>query len=440
MVYSHITELIGNTPILKIDSNVHGLKNVDLYAKLEYYNPFGSIKDRIAWAMTRDEIARLKKEGKGIVEISSGNTAKSLQLIASMYGVPFRLLTNRIKVPEIRKNLQFVGAQVDEQVDLTECPDPNALDGVFGILHDLLANEPGKYFNPDQYRNKKNVLAHFNATGPELERDLGDVDYFFGGLGTAGSTRGVAEYLLQKNPRLTTVGIVSQDDEFIPGIRSKNKLAQAGLYQERLYTDILTVAASDAAQSSIQLARQSGILAGPASGASYHAVLEYLRPRDKQLKKKATAVFIACDRAEWYMSYFEKYCPEVFGKLSERPTAHTLGAAAISEAQEIEPIALQKLRKKGVTIVDIRGAASFNLLHIPGSINLRDDTLDDLLSHSLPFSKTQPVVVVCMVGKYSKAYAALLERLGYESYSLSGGVLAWRSAGLLLEVADTRLK
>ena len=107
MLVKHVKELIGKTPLFEIPEEVHGLKNITLYAKLELLNPFGSVKDKSAWNVLKDDIEAIKKEGKTVIESSSGNMAKAMQLVCSVYDVPFKIVTNRIKVREVKQILQL---------------------------------------------------------------------------------------------------------------------------------------------------------------------------------------------------------------------------------------------------------------------------------------------------------------------------------------------
>lgn len=127
MRYDSITDAIGNTPLLRIDPGVHGLAHVNLYAKLELLNPFGSVKDRAAWTMAAPRLAEAREAGATVVELSSGNTAKALAVIAGMHGLAFTSLTNRMKVPEI-KDLLLLGATVEELPGQAECLDPTNTD------------------------------------------------------------------------------------------------------------------------------------------------------------------------------------------------------------------------------------------------------------------------------------------------------------------------
>ena len=198
MIYERITDLIGNTPLLKIPPEVHGLKNIDLYAKLEMMNPFGSVKDRIAWAMIQDDIEEIKAKGQTIFENSSGNTAKALQAIAGTYGVKTKLVTSLAKVEVVKEIVLMLGAEIEEIMGGSECFDPNDPNDPQYLIAKMVKEDPDKVYFSSQFTNPKNPDVHYRTTGKEIVDDLGHVDYFFGGLGTSGSTLGVAKRLEKK--------------------------------------------------------------------------------------------------------------------------------------------------------------------------------------------------------------------------------------------------
>ncbi|MGW4716515.1 pyridoxal-phosphate dependent enzyme [Nocardia sp. NPDC004260] len=439
MRYDHITELIGNTPLLRLDPAVHGLANVELYAKLESHNPFGSVKDRVAWAMLRDDLARIRAEGRTLIEASSGNTAKALRVLGAMYGIDLRAVTNRIKVGEVRDLLQLFGTEIVELPGLSECPDPTTPNDVYSVIEATMAQQPAAYRHLSQYTNEKNIEAHHHGTGREIHEDLAAdgitrIDYLIGGLGTTGSTRGTATYLRKHNPELRTVAVVSERSDFIPGIRSESEMWDVGLFQPEFYDRIVTVAAGDAVDATLRLASGYGVLAGPTSGASYAAALETLGALDLSANDPddpLVAVFIVCDRLEPYLSYIKKRRPERFGR-AEREAAPT--AEELAAVPRLSPEQLAELDRTGrPTIVDSRGAMAYRIGHVPGALNIRDDQLDDMFGHGIPFPRSRPVVFVCPVGELSVRFAARARRAGYDATSLAGGVVAWRDAGLPLE-------
>ncbi len=437
MLYTDITELIGDTPLLRLDPGVHGLDQVDLYAKLEFSNPFGSVKDRVAWGMIREDLARIVADGLTLIEASSGNTAKALQAIAGRYGVGLHAVTNRVKVSEVRDVLDLLGATVQELPGLSECPDPTVPDDVFSTIEAIMAAGPGTYHHASQYTNERNVDTHYHTTGREIFADAGPVDYLFGGLGTTGSTRGVGTYLRERNPDLTVVGVVSASTDFIPGIRSAAEMWEVGLFDRSCYDRIVAVESADAIEATLTLARRYGVLAGPTSGATYHAALEHLRAVTVPAGRRVSAVLIACDRLEWYLSYLRARRPDLFG-LARRPALADLSAQELAAAPEVDVDRLDALRRRpDVLLVDTRGAMAYRIGHVPGAVNIRDDHLDDMLRDGIPFPPGHTVVLVCPVGEYSKRVAALLTAQGHTAYSLRGGILAWRDAGRPMERAPS---
>ncbi len=432
MIIDDITELIGETPLLRLDPDRHGLPGVDLYAKLESANPFGSVKDRIAWNMIKDDLDRLGREGRTLVEASSGNTAKALVAIAGRSGIPVRAYTNRIKVDGVRDLLMLLGAEIEELPGLSECPDPTAPNDVFSMIDNLVAAAPGDFHHTSQYTNPDNLAAHFHGTGREIDRDLGPVDYLFGGLGTTGSTRGTAEYLLRRNPSLRAVGVVSTPQDFIPGIRSAAELWEVGLFRPDFYTEIVPVDSHAAIDGALELARSHGVLAGPTSGATYRAAQDHLRQRT-ETGQRLTAVIIVCDRLEPYLPYLKQRRPDLFGSRAI-PSPRDVTAEEAATSPQLTATELAALSDDpSVLRVDTRGAMAYRIGHVPGSINIRDDQLDAMFTQGCPFPTTARLVFICPVGEYSRRAAAHARRAGLDASSLAGGVLGWRDAGMSLE-------
>jgi S-sulfo-L-cysteine synthase (O-acetyl-L-serine-dependent) len=433
MLYNHITELIGNTPLLRIDPKVHGLKNIELYAKLEFYNPFGSVKDRIGWSMIKDDLPKIIAGNKTILESSSGNTAKALQAIASVYGIPFKTITNRIKVMEVKDILKVMGAEIEMLPGKSECPDPTDPNDPLTYIENIMAQNKEKYFYTTQYTNEKNIEVHYETTGKEIVDDLGKVDYFFGGLGTTGSTRGAAQYIKEQNPNLVSVGIVSSPDDYIPGIRTATEMWEVGLFEKDFYKAIEEINSQKALDGMLSLIRKSGILAGPTSGASYEGALEYLQAIDKDLNEKKTAVFIVCDRFEYYMSYIRERRPELFGERIKTDGLQNFSKEKIqgSHILKLEQV-LEWIKKTQPILIDIRSNIAYRAAHIPNSINIPQEQLTKMVDSALPFSENQTILFICPVGEQSKKYAAYLTAQGYNAYTLESGIVGYRDAGLPL--------
>ena len=438
MLYRDITELIGNTPLLRLDPGRHGIEGVNLYAKLEFCNPFGSVKDRIAWGMVRGDLGEITRRGQTLIEASSGNTAKALQVLAAMHGLRLRVLTNRVKVAEVRDVLELLGGELEELPGLSECPDPTVPNDVFSTIGKLMAESPGEFYHTSQYTNPGNVRTHHDTTGKEIFDDIGAVDFLFGGLGTTGSTRGAATFLRAQNPQLQTIGIVSTKEDFIPGIRSESELWDVGLFERDFYAEIMPVRSAEAADATLELARQHGVLAGPTSGATYWAARQYLRCNPLPAGPPRSAVIIVCDRLEPYLSYFRQRRPELFGQ-ARRAAPGDLTDDAVAAAPEVSVTELATLSADpAVLCIDTRGSMAYRIGHVPGSVNIRDDYLEDMLRHGVPFPPSRKVVFICPIGEYSKRLAAFLAQTGHDAAGLAGGVVAWRDAGLPLESSLTQ--
>lgn len=434
MLYKSVTELIGNTPLIEISKEITKLKNINVYAKCELYNPFGSLKDRAGYAMLKDEIQKLKENNMTVIESSSGNTAKALQIICSMNGIPFKTVTNRIKIPETKEILKVAGAEIEELPGLSECPDPTDPNDPVAYIERIVSENSNKYYHTNQYTNLKNPKAHYEHTGKEIYDDLGKVDYFFGTLGTTGSSRGTIEYLLEKNKNLKKIGIIAEKGDTIPGIRNKDEMYEVGIFNKSLYDEIVSVNSDEAVEEMLVLNRKCGILGGPTSGAAFKGTLKYLREIDDKLKEPANAVFIACDRMEWYMSYIKKRRPEIFDSEIKRETIRTLTEEDMKYAKTIDiNNAEEWIEKNNPIIIDLRGNLAYKNGHIANAINITDIFFEDLVDNGTPFSKENSVLLVCSIEDKSKKFSSLLNKKGMNVYSLENGMTAWRENSLPLK-------
>ncbi|MBL7262111.1 pyridoxal-phosphate dependent enzyme [Paractinoplanes lichenicola] len=432
MRYDDMTEAIGNTPLVRLDPAVHGLVNIDLYAKMELLNPFGSVKDRAALQMIRPLLAGAAARGDTVVELSSGNTAKALALIAGMHGLPFKSVTNRMKVPEIKDLLLLLGAELDELPGQAECLDPTDTEDPLSRMHRTLSDNGSGYVHTDQYFNERNVEAHLHGTGPEIVKDLDGraPDYFVACVGTAGSSTGVARALRQHDPDVRVIGLVAAKSDFIPGIRTIDEVHEVGLFDPGVYDTLETITSDDAIDGLLTLVRRCGTPAGPTGGGAYQGAVRHLRALDATLTSRKTAVFIVCDRVESYLSYLRDRRPALFGRPPATNDVRVLTADEIAAAPTVD---VEEASRWPGLVIDLRNPHAYRALHIDGSINIVDELFAELLHGGLPFGRRQPVLLVCPVGEKSARYAALLLRMGHpEVRSLAGGVIAWRDAGARL--------
>jgi cysteine synthase B len=427
MKIDHITQLIGNTPLLKIPTKVHGIQKLTLYAKLELFNPWGSVKDRSAWGMVKPYMHDLSQ--KVIIESSSGNTAKALQMIASLHGSHMRTITNRIRVPEVKQLLSIMGAEITELPGTSDCFDPNDPNDPSIYVERELAQNPNTYIFTDQYVTDENRRIHYETTGQEILDDLGNetVDYLVGGLGTTGSMLGTAERLREAHPHVQTIGVVAKNDDYIPGIRTKDEVLAVGLFDPAFYHEILTIDSSSALVGMLQLIKKVGLLAGPTTGASYQAAIQHFATLDRP----ATAIFIACDRVESYGSYITQRLESVRDN-DEKGDILSTTTPDHSRAVKIED-AVDWISQHDPLLIDLRQPISFKTAHIPNSVNMPFEHLQKLLQVTNPFATSKPILFACPIGEKSAVMATHLNSLGVSAYSLEGGIVGWRERQHKLE-------
>jgi cysteine synthase B len=320
-----------------------------------------------------------------------------------------------------------MGASIEILPGMSECPDPNDPNDPLSYLERKVHADPSHYFHTDQYRNVKNYQTHYEHTGREIFADLGMVDYFFGALGTAGSTRGVSTFLKERNADLQTIGIVAEKGDFIPGLRTIDEMSEVGIFEKTLYRDILTVDAQDALSGMLTLISQSGVLWGPSSGAVYHAMVQYLKQHSQAWTMPKKVVFIVCDRVEWYLSYIHKRRPELFEQKAPEDSFWKLRAEDVQHVPSIAPEQIERfVQEEDPLIVDTRGNLAYKIGHLPNALNIPDDKLADILTFGIPFPHERTILFVCPKGDISKKFAFFLRRKGYNAYSLEGGIIQWR--------------
>ena len=284
-VYEKITDLIGGTPLLEL-KNYESQKELSatILAKLEYFNPAGSVKDRIAKAMIDDAEARGElKPGSVIIEPTSGNTGIGLAAVAASRGYKIILTMPETMSVERRNLLKAYGAELV----LTE--GAKGMKGAIEKAEELAKEIPGGFI-PSQFTNPANPKAHIATTGPEIWNDTdGKVDIFVAGVGTGGTLSGVGKYLKSQNPNVKIVGVEPAGSPVLSkGIAGPHKIQGigAGFVPDTLDTDIydeiITVENEDAFATGRALARGEGLLVGISSGAAVYAATELAkRPENK---------------------------------------------------------------------------------------------------------------------------------------------------------------
>lgn len=427
MIVDKMTDLIGNTPMMRIPDHVTGLKNISLYAKLEMMNPFGSIKDRTVWGLVKDDLETIAENGMTIYENSSGNTAKSLAAIASARGIKFKLVSSLKKVREQKEILQILGADIEEIVNASNCFDPSDPNDPQYLIEKKVRDNPGKAYFPSQFTNEKNPQFHEETTAREILDDLGMVDYFFCGLGTTGSSLGITNKLRCGNPDFKAVGITAQSGHFIPGIRNMEQMMESTMFRKDYYDRIYPLTEHDGLAGMLTLARDCAILCGPSTGANFTAAIRHLKSIDDNLTQKKNAVFIVSDRLEWYISYIQERMPELFGHKELESPLHKFDSTAIDIVPAINATEVEnwQAQNPGALIVDTRAPQSFDLFHIPRSINMPEDIFEKWITSDNPLSQDMPLLLVCAIGERSRHFAAYLSQRGYKAYNLEGGIMGW---------------
>ncbi len=315
-VYSDITQLIASpqnpTPLVRLN-RINPNKDFPIYLKLERYNPFGSVKDRIVYEMLK----ALEIGDRTVVEPSSGNTGIALACVANALGIPVEVAVPE-KIPEEKKvMLRLLGAKVTEADDAL-CP-LFPTEGARGLVNALIASPATKdsYISPNQYENELNVQAHYRTTGPEIwQQTQGKINYFFVGFGTCGTIVGVGRYLKEQNPEIRIIGVEpSSPDHKLPGMKRITGLDEEfipKILDSSVIDDTVEVTDENAYRTAIELARKDGIPVGPTTGAILYVALHYAR------LNKGLAVVISPDDAFKYATFYkdilEAEAKEIRGK------------------------------------------------------------------------------------------------------------------------------
>ncbi|MFA5896573.1 MAG: cysteine synthase family protein [Thermoplasmata archaeon] len=267
---SNVADLVGNTPLLRLDRIAKDVvPGVELYAKAEWDNPGGSVKDRAALYMLRDAEGNGLTPDQIILDATSGNTGIALAMLGAAEGFRITLCVPQ-NISQVRRRiLRAYGAE------LIFTPAAEGTDGAQRVAKAMAEREPGRYWYFDQYNNEANWRAHFETTGPEIfDQTRGRITHFLASLGTTGTFVGVGRYLRKVAPHVRLVA-VQPDSPFhgIEGVKHMETAKVPGIWDPSLPDETMTVATEDAQAVSLRLAREEGYLVGTSSGAAMDAAL-----------------------------------------------------------------------------------------------------------------------------------------------------------------------
>jgi len=289
-----VLDLIGNTPLIKLQRIAADLPDVEIYGKAEYFNPGGSVKDRPAWNMIHEgEKSGKLKPGKILIDATSGNTGIAYAMIGAARGYHVKLFLPANASEERKKILRAYGAELI----LT---DPaRQTDGAIEACREAYDGHEDKYFYPDQYGNPANWQAHYRTTGPEIwDQTDGRMTHFVTGLGTSGTFMGVGRYMREHAPQVKLISMQpSTGFHGLEGLKHMPTALVPEIYDDRLADENIEVDTEDAYTMVKRLAREEGLLVGISAGANVVAALKVARRIEK-----GVIVTVFCDAADKYLS------------------------------------------------------------------------------------------------------------------------------------------
>lgn len=293
-----IVEAVGDTPLLRVRLATKNAPDVPVYAKLEFENPGGSVKDRAALRMIQDAIAdgRLTK-GKTLIDSTSGNTGVAYSLFGAALGIPVRLVMPS-NVSQARKDIaRAFGTEVVYSDPL------EGSDGAIRLVKQIVAEEPDRWFYPDQYANPSNPLAHYHGTGNEILRDVGDrISHFVAGLGTSGTMMGTARRLREHHRPIRCVAVEPDSPlHGLEGLKHMESSLVPEIYDRSMHDELVRVSTEDGWDMADRLAREEGLHVGHSAGANVFCAVK-IAERLQAEGRPGCIVAIVPDRGDRYFS------------------------------------------------------------------------------------------------------------------------------------------
>jgi cysteine synthase/rhodanese-related sulfurtransferase len=432
--YDSVLDLLPNadnpTPLVRL-CHVPGFQHATVYAKLEWYNPFGSVKDRVAANLVRDALER-GQQLENLVEPTSGNTGLGLVMVANAHHIGFSAVMSKAVPEEKRNSLRMFGADVVE-LDDDLCPMPGQPEGAMQRAEEI-ASRPD-WYELNQYANPANPDTHYRTTGPEIWRQTGGrVTHFIASTGTCGTVTGTGRYLKDQRADVKVIAVHPTEGHDIPGVRSRRALAVTDFFKPDEYDAIVEVSDDDAYGTCRRLFTEESITAGPSSGLALAGALKAVPD-----EPGVVAVVIFPDQAFKYTSSFRKHLPELFPPEVELPVVtnpyatHLEHAAALAKVgpDVVDVIEARQLIEAGATLVDVREPHEVARVSVASSVPLPLGTLSGGSLAGLPEDRNAPVLAICAGGTRSLYATLLLKAQGYSNVkNVAGGMGAWVEAGL----------
>jgi cysteine synthase/rhodanese-related sulfurtransferase len=434
-IYDSVLGLLSGednpTPVVRLN-RVTPFRHTQVYAKLEWYNPFGAVKDRIAANLVEDAEERgLLSDDQRLVEPTSGNTGMALAMIANAKGYSLRTPLSVMIPLEKRTVLRFFGSDVIELQD-TLCPAPGAPEGAIALAMETAAQPDFHMLN--QYENEANPEAHYKTTGPEIwKQTAGKVTHFVAGLGTCGTITGTGRFLKEKDETIQVLGVHPEEGHDIPGVRSIRQLEQTKLYRPEQYDGIVEVRNQAAFDLCLRLNREESIIAGPSSGMALAGAFKMVPDEPDNV-----VVVVFPDNAFKYPSSFARHLPEVRSENPEMSLEEKLMKAMVKQARneqltiELDDAA-EAMSNGKPFVIDVRAFDSYLKARVPGAKSVPIEDIDDYAGE-FPADRDAPIITVCDRGNLSLLGVLYLVSLGYKNArSLNGGTLGWVDKGYPVE-------
>jgi cysteine synthase/rhodanese-related sulfurtransferase len=434
--YESILEMASNadnpTPIVRL-TKVVPFKHTKVYAKLEWYNPFGAVKDRVAANLVADA------ERRGIpldnlVEPTSGNTGMALAMVSNAKGYRFSATLSKEIPLEKRSALRLFGANLVELAD-DLCPMPGQPEGAMARAAEM-GEQPG-WHSLNQYKNPANPQAHFLTTGPEIWRQTeGKITHFVAGLGTCGTITGVGRFLKSQNPAVKVYGAHPTQGHDIPGVRSRRALALTDFFKPEEYDGVFEITDEEAYGLCRRVIQEESIMCGPTCSMALAAALKVVPDEPGNI-----CVVVFPDNAFKYMTSFRRHLPDLFPPEAAEPAPAALPFSAQLEAMVsfaeigpdvLDPVTASKLVASGALLLDVRNPPEVEKRSVEGAVNVPLPELTEGGGHpSLPEDRDARIVTMCAVGKRSLYAMLMLKAQGYRNVkSIAGGLNRWAESGL----------